>query len=546
MKWRHRSRQGRPLGRTERRWLSHYDPLRNESKSHCKIDSTLEYKNDGYNVNTKQKITRDELDIAISSADKWLDNMTPVKIGRENDDEDLSFKDSDGLEDLRWYVHPRECARWRVEINGGSINHDVCDNERDSQYNGRNMYLKGKYGCDNHPVPPGTDNKGDLVGPIRPKNWFTPVFADVGNKDSAVDGESLATMSTANISADEDGAFATEADSDLDTDIRISFRDGKHSGEASLDDIREGYNDGELSESTQIFDKEKDNWVLVSTILDERQGEIEKRENNLLTTIESDLAEDLSNIEDADNDSIESFSADDNIDPSIVDSARMSCYVKPTVASDQQKMPIEIKSLRHGLDIHPDIVKPSIDLVLTKGDQNLVVTKGDQKKPARGQTMWGKGVTETLSKPAARLGTKQRLKPPTKMMRCITQAMIQWDMINEGDRLLLGLSGGKDSLSLLHCLLEFQRKLKINFEIEVCTIDPMTRSFDPSPLIPYVESLGLKYHYIKDDIVNRANKSGKGGKVVSSLCAFCARMKRGILYECARKNNCNKRTYSLF
>jgi tRNA(Ile)-lysidine synthase TilS/MesJ len=45
--------------------------------------------------------------------------------------------------------------------------------------------------------------------------------------------------------------------------------------------------------------------------------------------------------------------------------------------------------------------------------------------------------------------------------------MIQWDMIQEGDRLLLGLSGGKDSLSLLHCLLEFQRKLPIKFDIEV-------------------------------------------------------------------------------
>jgi len=105
---------------------------------------------------------------------------------------------------------------------------------------------------------------------------------------------------------------------------------------------------------------------------------------------------------------------------------------------------------------------------------------------------------------------------------------------------LLGLSGGKDSLSLLHCLLEFRRKMPINFEIEVCTIDPMTPSFDPSPLIPYVESLGLKYHYIRDDIVDRANKAGKDGKVVSSLCAFCARMKRGNLYSVARKNKCNK------
>jgi len=135
---------------------------------------------------------------------------------------------------------------------------------------------------------------------------------------------------------------------------------------------------------------------------------------------------------------------------------------------------------------------------------------------------------------------KGKIKPPPKLMRYMTQAMIQWDMLKDGDRLLLGLSGGKDSLSLLHCLLEFQRKLPIKFELEVCTIDPMTPSFDPSPLIPYVEALGLKYHYIKDNIVTRANSSGKDGKVVSSLCAFCARMKRGNLYRCANDNNCNK------
>jgi tRNA(Ile)-lysidine synthase TilS/MesJ len=103
-------------------------------------------------------------------------------------------------------------------------------------------------------------------------------------------------------------------------------------------------------------------------------------------------------------------------------------------------------------------------------------------------------------------------------MRYVTQAMIQWDMIQEGDRLLLGLSGGKDSLSLLHILLEWQRKSPIKFDIEVCTIDPLTPSFDPSPLIPYVEGLGLKYHYIRDDIVQRAASSGKDGKTVSSLC----------------------------
>jgi len=177
------------------------------------------------------------------------------------------------------------------------------------------------------------------------------------------------------------------------------------------------------------------------------------------------------------------------------------------------------------------------------------------KKEARDSTSWGMGrsvavenaktkqdapVEGEVSVVSSKKSKIKHKKPPAKMMRLINQAIFNWDMIENGDRLLLGLSGGKDSLSLLHCLLEFRRKMPINFEIEVCTIDPMTPSFDPSPLIPYVESLGLKYHYIRDDIVDRANKAGKDGKVVSSLCAFCARMKRGNLYSVARKNKCNK------
>jgi hypothetical protein len=136
-----------------------------------------------------------------------------------------------------------------------------------------------------------------------------------------------------------------------------------------------------------------------------------------------------------------------------------------------------------------------------------------------------------LLNPQIKIG---KVRPPAKLMRNINQAIIQWDMIQNGDRLLLGLSGGKDSLSLLHCLIEYRRKNPVSFDLEVCTIDPMTPSFDPSPLIPYVESLGLTYHYIRENIVERGKVSGKDGQVVTSLCAFCARMKRGSLYSCAR------------
>lgn len=191
-------------------------------------------------------------------------------------------------------------------------------------------------------------------------------------------------------------------------------------------------------------------------------------------------------------------------------------------------------------------------------DSDMVDEKVNNKKSMRTFSTWGKqSVRPQVCGPSTKVSSlalptadvaalspkKQKFKhvqPPPKLMRTATQAIVQWEMIKQGDKLLLGLSGGKDSLSLLHCLLELQRKLPIQFDIEVCTIDPMTPSFDPSPLIPYVKALGLQYHYIRDDIVARAEKAGGNGKVVSSLCAFCARMKRGNLYSCARENKCNK------
>lgn len=67
-------------------------------------------------------------------------------------------------------------------------------------------------------------------------------------------------------------------------------------------------------------------------------------------------------------------------------------------------------------------------------------------------------------------------------------------------------------------------------------VDPQTDSFDPSPLIPYVQGLGITYHYLSEPIVELANSKLQG----DSLCAFCSRFKRGLLYSCCRTHNYNK------
>lgn len=89
---------------------------------------------------------------------------------------------------------------------------------------------------------------------------------------------------------------------------------------------------------------------------------------------------------------------------------------------------------------------------------------------------------------------------------------------------------------MLHLLRHFQRIAPIRFTLACATVDPQTDSFDPSPLIPYVQSLGITYHYLSEPIVAMAKEKMQG----DSLCAFCARFKRGLLYSCCRDNNYNK------
>ena len=131
---------------------------------------------------------------------------------------------------------------------------------------------------------------------------------------------------------------------------------------------------------------------------------------------------------------------------------------------------------------------------------------------------------------------KQKItKMPKSLMRPIGQAVVEFEMIKEGDRVLLGLSGGKDSLTLLHALRHLQRHAPIKFTIAAITIDPEIDGFDPSVLKTYLAGLDIPYFYEQNDMVKQAEE--QMGKV--SYCSFCSRMKRGIMYSTARREGYN-------
>ncbi|MDH5570161.1 MAG: tRNA 2-thiocytidine biosynthesis protein TtcA [Gammaproteobacteria bacterium] len=127
------------------------------------------------------------------------------------------------------------------------------------------------------------------------------------------------------------------------------------------------------------------------------------------------------------------------------------------------------------------------------------------------------------------------IKPPKLIRRQTGRAIVDFNMIRDGDRILIGLSGGKDSLSLIHILHYFQQHAPIHFDIAAMTVDPMAGDFDPSPMIPYLESLGMEYHYRREPILDMAK--GHMGKI--SYCAFCSRIKRGVMYSTARDHGFN-------
>ncbi|MFP4079985.1 MAG: tRNA 2-thiocytidine biosynthesis TtcA family protein [Ectothiorhodospira sp.] len=108
-------------------------------------------------------------------------------------------------------------------------------------------------------------------------------------------------------------------------------------------------------------------------------------------------------------------------------------------------------------------------------------------------------------------------------------------MIRDGDRLLLGLSGGKDSLSLLHLLQHFRERAPVRFELGAVTVDPQTGLGDKRDLIPYLKALGIPYHYVSEPILERARQHMDN----HAYCAFCSRMRRGLIYTTARTRGYN-------
>lgn len=138
------------------------------------------------------------------------------------------------------------------------------------------------------------------------------------------------------------------------------------------------------------------------------------------------------------------------------------------------------------------------------------------------------------SKPCQEVTKVKWHSPPKNIFNPAVEALQEFNMVQNGDRVLVCLSGGKDSLSLLHVLKQYQYYAKargIDFALGAVTVDPMSASYDPRPLIPYLASLGVPYFFEQQDILKQAAEL----ETLNSICSFCSRMKRGRIYAAARR-----------
>lgn len=126
-----------------------------------------------------------------------------------------------------------------------------------------------------------------------------------------------------------------------------------------------------------------------------------------------------------------------------------------------------------------------------------------------------------------------------RLLSYTRQAVDDYQMISEGDKIAVGISGGKDSLSLLHALANLKKFYPKHFDIAAITVDLGYEGFDLSDIRKLCEELNVEYHVISTEIGKMVtNKNHEG-----SACSLCARLRKGALNDAAKNLGCNKVAY---
>lgn len=125
-----------------------------------------------------------------------------------------------------------------------------------------------------------------------------------------------------------------------------------------------------------------------------------------------------------------------------------------------------------------------------------------------------------------------------KLAKTMLRTIVDHELIADGDRVLVAISGGKDSYTMLDLLWHARRKAPVKFELVAFHLDQQQPGYDNRRMVAWLDAFGAPYHIHSEDTYSFVKETVAGTS--KSFCAPCSRMRRGILYTHAERLGCNK------